>query len=198
MFSSLRIIAVAVFSTGATASIAGICDYRPSLLTASPSSGNGVAANSRMATAGFYTLPRAVTGMTMLKSTTETVGKIGGTSAIISTTAGLLSSPVVVTGAAIAAVGIGGYEGVCFFKDNRVTEYAAVDLVVKNIGTNANPDIFQYVEGPLQQSRIRLLGENNQWQTYMVANLYLVNGTLMHRDRFRNTTIGAVGFVERD
>lgn len=213
MFKYFKFPLVAALATCATAPLAGVCDYRPSLLVGSPNSlsaaagtaagaGAGAAAAGIGAkAAGFYTLTHSVTGLTMLgskaagSSAAGTVGIISGTSGLIGTTAGFLMSPVVITGAAIAAVGIGGYEGVCFFKDDRVTEYAAVDLVMKNIGQNANPEVFRYVEGPLQKSRVLLLDEDNQWQTYLVTNLYIVNGTLMHRNRFRNTTIGDIGFV---
>ena len=41
-------------------------------------------------------------------------------------------------------------------------------------------------------SRVRIPDEDGVFQFYEVANLYIVNGELMHRDWFWNTSLGNI------
>lgn len=123
---------VALVVIGASSSaFADFCDYTPSKIIGGK---KGAAVSSAVATgatataiagaglkaAGFYILPHAVTGATMLGSTAGgasaagTVGIMGGTAGAIGTVSGALMSPVVIIPAAVVATGITAYEGGCY------------------------------------------------------------------------------------
>lgn len=196
---------------GATA---GPCDYRPSLLVGSGTAGALAAAGSGAAVAGagakaagFYTLVHAGSGLTMLGSTAGgasaagTVGIMGGTAGVLGTAGSILMAPATVAGAAAAGVGIGVYEGICYFWDERVTDYDEVMVRMELIAENANPESFRLLKhydagqpGPSIKVKNHADGS---WDQYFVENLYIVNNVLMHRDWFRNTTIGNLGFVQQ-
>lgn len=108
--------------------IAGVCDYRPSKLigggaTGAVAGGAGTAAatGAGMQAAGIYAITNATTGATMLGSTAAgasaagTTGIIAGTGGAIGTAGAVLMSPFVIIPLAITAVGVGAYEGGCYF-----------------------------------------------------------------------------------
>lgn len=114
----------------AQAATAGICDYRPSsliggLTTAAVAGSTGAAAATgvSMKAAGLYTLTHATTGATMLGSTAAgasaagTTGIIAGSAGFLGTAGAVLMSPFVIIPAAVTAVGVGAYEGVCYLSD---------------------------------------------------------------------------------
>lgn len=108
--------------------ISGVCDYRPSKLIGGVATGGvagttGAAAATGigMKAAGLYTITHATTGAAMLGSTAAgasaagTTGIIAGTSGVLGTVGAVLMSPIVIIPAAVTAVGIGAYEGSCYF-----------------------------------------------------------------------------------
>lgn len=183
--------------------LADVCDYRPSQLigrtgtTVVGSTGAAVAAGgTAMQAAGFYTLTNAVTGATMLGSTLAgpsaagTVGIIGGSAGLLGSAAAVAMAPAVIVAAAATAVGVGVYEGVCFFEDKRITNFHQVREIMNGIALSANSDYFQ-----VDENRIFIRISNTQGMIYWIKNLYIVNGVLMHRDWFKNTTIGNIAYV---
>ena len=188
---------------------AGVCDYRPSQLVG----GGGAAALSTGAAAtaaagvgakaaGFYTLVHAGTGATMLGSTAGgasaagTVGIMGGTAGFLGTAAAAVMSPAVIVGTAIAAAGVGAYEGSCYWADERITDYDLVLALMQKLSLRADPDYFVLQEGsPSTQDAVVRIRQADAMESYRVENLYVVNDLLMHRDCFRNTTIGHIHFV---
>ena len=192
-------------------SLAEACDYRPSALvgggTASAVAVTGGAVSSAgvaLPAAGFYTLTHATTGLTMLASTgggasaAGTVGIIGGTGGLIGSAAAFLSAPVTVVVGAVAAVGIGGYEAICYFQDERVTDFDAVYSAVAEVALYANPEMFRLDTPPESKEAARIFIRNGEgeFDVYDVEDLYIVNGVLYNRDWFRNTQIGSLTFVQ--
>lgn len=117
---------IAVFFS--QASFAEVCDYRPSKLIGSDGSsavaggaGAVAATGVGMKAMGLYTLTHATTGATMLGSTAAgasaagTTGIIAGTGGVIGTVGAVLMSPFVIIPAAVTAVGVGAYEGGCYW-----------------------------------------------------------------------------------
>ncbi|RLA47056.1 MAG: hypothetical protein DRR42_17855 [Gammaproteobacteria bacterium] len=109
----------------------GVCDKRPSKLissagaTATAAAGTSVGSAGAAGTAlGFYTLPHAVTGLTMLGSTAGgasaagTVGIMGGTAGAIGTTAAIVLNPFVWGTALVVGVGTVAFEGACLLTDS--------------------------------------------------------------------------------
>lgn len=202
-----RAFLLTIFSTAASADV---CDYRLSSLlgngaaTASVAlpavtSATGVTANAL----GFYTLTHSVTGATMLGSTLAgtsgagTVGIVAGTGTGIGATGAALMNPVGIGIGVLTAVGIGGSETYCYFwEDEVINDYQEVLVVMRGLDANADPDFF-WIDEPndpeLETAAIFILGEDGVFDMFDVDNLYIHNGTLMHRDWGRNTALGDVG-----
>ena len=128
----MKKIAVALLLSGllAKTAIAGVCDYRPSQLiggattvAVAGSTGAAAATGVGMKAAGLYALTNATTGAAMLGSTAAgasaagTTGIIAGSAGLLGTAGAGLMSPFVIIPAAVAAVGIGAYEGGCYLSD---------------------------------------------------------------------------------
>jgi hypothetical protein len=152
--------------------------------------------------AGFYTLTHAVTGATMLGSTAGgasaagTVGIMGGTAGAVGTAASVLMAPATIIVGAVTAAGIGGYEGVCYFYDERVTDYTDVLRILGSIAVNADPDYLRLEIDKADGNAILVLGDGVEGaRRYYVEDLYVVNGVLKHRDWGLNSVIGNVGFI---
>jgi hypothetical protein len=149
---------------------------------------------------GFFTLTNTATGASLLGGTgaTGAIGQISGAAtAIGSGAAAVLAAPGAAVAGAAAAIGIGAYEGFCYFSDERITDYDEVLAVVNAIAAAADPAFFYVEQGaPGEQAAIAFLGDGTGAATgYAMRNLYIVNGVLMHRDRGLNTALGDVGFA---
>ncbi len=116
---------------------------------------------------------------------------------MIGSTVAFLMSPLVIGAAAAAAIGTGGVEGYCaFLVDERITEYPEVLRTLQAIVVDDDPSLKLEIYNPIQETaRLFMRGPDNNWAAYDVANLYIVEGVLMHRDWFRNTRIGSVAYV---
>ena len=128
-----------------------VCSFRPSVLlgdsgaTAVAGSGAVVAgAGIGAKAAGFYTLTHAATGATMLGSTAGgasaagTVGIMGGTGAGIGSVVAFVTAPATIIAAAVTAVAVAGYEGACYFADERITEFDEVLAMMQSISENSD------------------------------------------------------------
>lgn len=208
--SALAVFVAAALSFSGNSANAGACDYRPSQLIGG--SGAGVVATTGVGTAaaglaakgaGFYTLTHAITGATMLGSTAGgasaagTVGIMGGTAGLVGTAASALMAPATIIAGAVTAAGIGGYEGVCYFYDERVTEYAEILRILESIAVNADPAYLRLEIDPMNRGSATLILNNGAegTQRYSVEDLYVVNGVLKHRAWGLNTVIGNVAFI---
>jgi hypothetical protein len=135
LFASIVVISIA------TSSNAEVCDYRPSEFigtvgtTAVATGGTSLAAIGAAAkAAGFYILPNAVTGASMLGSTlggasaAGTVGIMGGTAGIIGSTAAILLAPATIISAAVTVGGVLAYEGICYYAvDENVASTSGIE-----------------------------------------------------------------------
>ncbi len=199
--------AFAINAIFATSAHAELCDYRPSNLLAGVNtgallSGAGVAlaAGAGAKTAGFYSLVHAGSGMTMLDSTASvanSIGVIAGSSGAIGSAVAFLMSPMALGAAAATAVGTGGVEGYCsFLVDERITEYPDVLKSLQAVVVEGDPSTSLEISDPDKETaRLSMLGPNEQWSHYNVADLYIVEGVLMHRDWLRNTKLGSIAYV---
>jgi hypothetical protein len=203
----------AIFSLlSATASFSAVCDLRLSklvspeatvtVLTASP-----VAVTVGPATmylGGLYFLPHATSGSLMLGSTLAgasgagTIGIIGGSGFAASVLA-VLTAPFTLIAAAGTAITVGALEAGCYFGDERITEEAQVLAILQQVALTANEDVFKlFYVSEIERaetgvvSRVRIPDEDGKYQFYDVADLYVVNGELLHRDWFLNTSLGNI------
>ncbi|MBE9640761.1 hypothetical protein [Salipiger mangrovisoli] len=203
----------AIFSIAwATSSLSAICDYRLSKLI-SPSGavvviatgGTGTTAGpAAMALGGLYFFPHATSGALMLGSTLAgasgagTIGIIGGSGFAASVLA-VLTAPITLILAAGTTVTVGGLEAGCYFVDERITENEEILKILRQLSITANGDYFKFFEVSDKDeaetgiaSRIRIPDEDGQYSFYKVEDLYIVNGELMHRDWFFDTSLGNI------
>lgn len=200
--------AVSALCLMAGAANAAICEYRPSQLIGSAGTGATIAGGTTVAAtgtavklAGYYTLVHATLGATMLGSTAAgasaagTAGIIAGTGGGIGAVVATITAPATLIAAAVAAVGTGTFEGVCYFTDERITEF---DDVVKHLKPLAdlNPDdVRMFFSSAGNEYATILLTTPEGKVSYDIEDLYIVNGVLMHRDWGRNTTVGRIAFI---
>lgn len=211
MFRTLSLTAV-ISLASATSSFSGVCDYRLSRL-ASPTAATAVVTAggagstigpATMALGGLYFFPHATSGTLMLGSTLAgasgagTVGVIGGSGFAASVLAAL-TAPITLLIAAGTTVTVGGLEAGCYFVDERITEEEKVREILRQVALTANEDYFRFFEVSDHEaaevgtvSRVRIPDEDGKYQFYEVANLYIVNGELLHRDWFFNTSLGNI------
>ena len=203
------VIAVAMLIDASSAS-AKICDYRLSVLLGDQGAGAATATELAVAwagiglkAAGFYTLTNAATGSVMLASTAGgvsgagTVGIMGGTAGAVGTGASVLMSPVVIGGTILAAVGAGAMEAVCYYQDDRITDFDQVFKMLQSVAQHTDPKQFrlEVPDGAVEASRIFVANSDGKYDVYNVTDLYIVNGVLWNSDWFNDTNVGKIGFL---
>lgn len=202
-----------VFASGLAISCAApawsdVCDYRPSAYLGTSAiaaaGGAAVTGGGAMKAAGFYTLVHAGSQLTMLGSTLAgssaagTVGIIAGTGGALGTVGAFLMAPATLIIGGAAVVGAGGFEAACYFQDERITDYNAVLEVMKHFADNHPEDRFvleRGIEGREDDVILIWNPETAELDRYLVADLYIVNGTLMYRKWGPNRNLGKIVFL---
>lgn len=205
-------LSAALSLSAVTSSFAGVCDYRlsqlasPTVATATVAAGGAGAAvgPATMALGGLYFFPHATSGTLMLGSTlvgasgAGTMGIIGGSGFAASVLA-VLTAPITLLIAGGTAVTVGGLEAGCYFVDERITHEKEVLAILRQVALTANEDYFKLFDVSDEEaaetgtvSRVRIPDEDGKYQFYEVSNLYIVNGELLHRDWFLNTSLGNI------
>ncbi len=210
---------VKVLSLGAVLSLcwvtnafAGVCDYRLSQLASPAAVTTAVAVGGAgatigpgsMALGGLYFFPHAASGTVMLGSTLAgasgagTIGIIGG-SGFAAGVLAFLTAPITLIVAGGTAVTAGGLEAGCYFVDERITKEEEVLAILRQIAVTSNENYLKLFDVSAVDSlktgtvsRVRVLNEDGEYQFFDVTNLYIVNGELMHRDWFLNTSLGNI------
>ena len=183
---------------------AKVCDYAPSNLAGQAASTIGAAlvggtavAGVGLQAAGVYTLVHAGSSLTMVgltaagTSAAGTVGIVAGTGGAIGATVAVLLAPVTIVAAAVTAVGVGAFEGVCYFQVERVTDINAVHAILEDVASRDDTiELKRFNDGDA------LVLKNSTGDTnYLLKNLYIADGSLMHRDYGPNTNLGTVLFT---
>ncbi|WP_218967763.1 hypothetical protein, partial [Puniceibacterium antarcticum] len=129
----------------------------------------------------------------------------GGAGGALGSAAAIATAPVTILIAGATAAVMGGYEGACYFGDERITDRAEITSILQNLSDNSDPALFALIpwgtdytdaEGntaTADQARIRVGTPAGDVDFYDIANLYIVNSTLRNSDRGRDTVIGKVG-----
>lgn len=191
--------------------LAGPCDYRPSKVVAATAS----AAAEQVKAVGAYALTSAVTGGSMMGASTAagtgaaaTTGTAAGSGASATTAAGsahgaigsALAGTSSVVVAAAAAVGLAGYEGLCYFSDRKVTKYNEILGVMRSVAANSDPAAFRLDEGKpgKQNATVTVLDEKGQPKSYPVGKLYIENNKLMFSKMGKDEVVGNIDFVAKE
>ena len=186
---------------GPAPALAQLCDYRLSQVMARRGSSEAVEA-ARAAVEGvpdpvlFITL-NPLTGRAQFGATRP--GE-GANDTLLTRSARLLGAAASLLGAdAVVAVGTAavgaGLEAVCYFRDERITDYHEVLEILRAVDATMPPDVFALIE-PEDEPRgafirvDRAVGAPND--EYRVRDLYIVNGQLLHRVRGRDEPVGDI------
>lgn len=196
---------------------ADICDFRPSILAgkagqAAKATAGAVAsaATETVRAVGVYTLENPVSGVSMISSGVSSAAAAGssvaaGAGGAMTTATAIATAPVTIAVAGLTAVALGSYEGACYLRQERITDYDEILYIVSNLSANSDPTMFRLI--PKGTEYVTLKGRNalaNEDKVriasagvgpflFDVKKLYIVDGVLMHRDAGRNTVIGNVG-----
>lgn len=205
MFSKSFPLLAATALTGLSFSPAAarVCDYRPTeVLRGDIASAVVSEVRERGAglAEGIFTFTNTVTGASLLGGGTggSALSQLGGAAtAVGNSAAAALSAPGAVVAGTVAAVGIGAYEGVCFFRDERITAYEDVLAVMNAIAAVADPAYFRVEHGTSgnDPAMVHIGDGSGRADAYAVRKLYIVNGILMHREWGINRELGDVGFA---
>jgi hypothetical protein len=185
---------------------AGVCDYKPSNLVGKTATtigtaiaGGSAAAGVGLQAAGYYTLVHAGSGLTMLGSTAAgasaagTVGIIAGTAGAVGTIGAILMAPVTLIVGGITIIGVGAFEGACYFQVERVTDPYKVREVIESVALQDDAvSIISTDDGDAMELKV---SENTE--TYLLRNLYIADGQLKHRDFGPDTDLGPVLFTSK-
>tara|TARA_R110001606_G_scaffold126209_1_gene260055 strand:+ start:175 stop:798 length:624 start_codon:yes stop_codon:yes gene_type:complete len=190
-------LAAAIVAWSGTAE-AGICDYTPSNILGQTATsvgtalaGSGTAAGLGMQAAGFYTLVHAGSGLTKLGSTAagasaaDTVGIIAGT---VGTASAILMAPVAIFVGALTNIGVGSFEGACYFQVEPITDPYDVRRVIESVASqDSTVSIVSTKYGDAM-----VLNISGEFTSYLLRNLYIADGQLMNRDFGPNKNLGPI------
>jgi hypothetical protein len=177
----LRSLALAVLLMPlASAAQAGLCDYKPSILLEKSTSALGpkIADGARQS-ASYYTLVHGGSAVTALGSAATSAS---------GTLSAILMAPATMIIGGITIIGVGAFEGACYFQVDRVTDPYEVRRIIESVAS-VDPaiSILRTNEGDAMA-----LEEAGSRKTYLLRNLYIADGQLKHRDFGRNTNLGPI------
>lgn len=213
----MRPILIAAFTLAAASAQADVCDFRPSILAgkagqAAKTTAGAVAdvATEGVRAVGAYTLENPVSGVSMIGSAVSSATAAGssvaaGAGGAVSTATAIATAPVTIAVAGLTAVALGGYEGACYFRAERITDPDEILYIVSNLAANSDPTMFALIpDGSdyttlkgrpaiARTDKVRIAAAGVGPFIFDVENLYIADGVLMHRDAGRNTVIGDIG-----
>lgn len=213
----MRPILLAAVMLAAPSVQADVCDFRPSILAgkagqvAKDTAGTVASAATETARAvGVYTLENPVSGVSMISTGVSSAAAAGssvatGAGGALSTATAIVTAPVTIAVAGLTAVALGGYEGACYLREDRITDYDEILYIVSNLSANSDPTMFRLIPDGAEyvtlkgrpaiasEDKVRIAAAGVGPFLFDVKDLYIADGVLMHRDAGRNTVIGNVG-----
>lgn len=192
------LLAAAAFA-GATPATAEVCDYTMSKLVSKTVAGlKGSTVGAELQAAGYYTLVHAGSGLKMLGSSAAGASVVtelaSGASGLLGTVGAIVMAPTTLVIGGIAIVGVGSFEGYCYFQVQRITDPYEVRKIIESIAENdAAVSIVPTDDGDAMALQVQ--GET---KTYLLRKLYIADGQLKHRDWAINTNLGPVAFTAKE
>ena len=179
----------------AAPALADGCDWKPSRLASKASTAVAETAASRAKSAGQYVLMHPGSGVALAGQVATGTGTAGalvsGTGAIAGGVVNFLMAPVTLVAGAVTFAGVATYEGVCWFRVERVTDAGEVRAILDNVA-EADPDV-RIIE--TSDGDALLLSIGNERRRYDIDRLYIADGVLKSRDWGPNTTLGPIAFT---
>jgi hypothetical protein len=189
----------AVAIAGATQAGAAACDYTMSKLAGKTLAAvKGSDAGAELQSAGYYTLVHGGSGLKILGSSTAgasiATGLVSGASGLLGSVGAIAMAPATLVIGGIAIVGVGSFEGYCYFQVQRITDPYEVRKIVESVAENDEAvSIVATDDGDAMALQI-----DGETKTYLLRNLYIADGQLKHRDFGLNTNLGPVAFTSKE
>lgn len=180
----------------------GLCNYKPSIL-AGAAAGKASATGRALApvakdgakAAGHWMLMHPGQSVTLLSSAagtaTSAAASAGGVAATVTAIA---TAPITLAVGAVTFAAAGGYEGLCYFKVDRVTDPEAVQAIIEEITAT---DPLAWTRNTNKGPVLVLAGPEGE-TTYPIRKLYIADGLLKVRDWGLNSTLGPVAYVQAE
>ncbi|UMA67060.1 hypothetical protein LVO79_18770 (plasmid) [Roseivivax marinus] len=191
------VLLAAAFALATGPSFAAVCDYKPSILMSKAGSAvSNVPGSQTAAIAGRHVVGEYVmtpTGIATLGSSAG--GVLSGAGGVFATIGSVVMAPVTLIAGAVTFGAAGSYEGLCYFKVERVTDEDEVRKILTQVAGN-DPSLSI---GPTEKGGDALFiagpPDKGGATSYQLSKLYIADGRLKHRDRFLNTDLGEVTLV---
>jgi hypothetical protein len=179
--------------------LAAPCDYTMSKLAGKTVAAvKGTSAGTALQTAGYYTLAHAGSGLTFLGTTSAGAsvasGLVGGASGIMGTVSAIAVAPATLVIGGIAIVGVGSFEGYCYFQVQRITDPYEVRKIVESVAEH--DDAVSIVATDHGDAMALQVGDKTK--TYLLRKLYIADGNLKYRDLGPNSNLGPVAFTSKE
>jgi hypothetical protein len=147
---------------------------------------------------GYYTLVHGGSGLKILGSSTAgasiATGLVSGASGLLGSVGAIAMAPATLVIGGIAIVGVGSFEGYCYFQVQRITDPYEVRKIVESVAENDEAvSIVATDDGDAMALQI-----DGETKTYLLRNLYIADGQLKHRDFGLNTNLGPVAFTSKE
>ena len=181
------LLAVSICLAGAAQGQSSLCDYRLSEVIAARAPALAAAAVDLSALGpatghggDFFTLVDGRSGLSALGAIVSGAGSSLGAQ-LLGSGGAVLSGPAIGMAAGAAVLGLGGLEGICRFRAERITDYYEVLAVLSAVADTADPKYFQLQSGPARKKGAVVeiwdaaAGVRRQ---YRVADLIFVGGEL--------------------
>jgi hypothetical protein len=158
----------------------------------------GSSAGASLQSAGYYTLAHAGSGLTFLGTTsagaTVASNLVGGASGLLGTVSAVIMAPAPRVIGGIAIVGVGSFEGYCYFQVQRITDPYEVRKIVESVAEHDDSvSIVAIDDGDAMALQL-----GGKTKTYLLRKLYIADGQLKHRDFGLNTNLGPVAFTSKE
>jgi len=183
----------------ATQATAAACDYTMSKLAGKTVAAvKGSNTGAALQSAGYYTLAHAGSGISFLGTTTAgasiATGLAGGASGLLGTVSAIVMAPATLVIGGIAIVGVGSFEGYCYFQVHRITDPYEVRNIIESVAEH--DDAVSIVA--TDDGDAMALQSEGKTKTYLLRKLYIADGQLKHRDLGPNTNLGPVAFTSKE
>ncbi|MGP1356753.1 hypothetical protein [Roseicyclus sp.] len=191
-------IGLAFLAVTAAGAEARVCEDRPSEvlrsdLAASLAAGARDAAGQVLETTARLSLRDIATGASLVGGGAGTLGQIGTAAGNLA--AGVATTPRVALAGGAAVLGAGAWEGLCFLRDERITDPDEILAIMTAVAAFADPAHFR-VEGTDVTDVMVVLGDGAGGRAeFAVRRLRIVNGVLLHREWGRDTELGNLGVL---
>ncbi|WP_425070697.1 hypothetical protein [Sagittula sp. S175] len=201
------VVAMAVMVGGpAVAEGRDLCAYKPSVMAEAAAdkagaalAGTGQAAKAGARAAGNWMLMHPGQSVSMVSSAAGAAsgaasGAAAGAGGLAASVGAIVTAPVTLVAGAVTFAAVGSYEGLCYFKVERVTDADEVRAIIDNISAT---DPLVWTRNTNKGPVMVLAGPEGE-TVYPIKRLYIADGMLKVRDWGLNSTLGPVAYVQAE